>query len=550
MPHRRQAIIHNFNELFESGVEEAFQQSIFDFFPDIIFVYDVEQRNLRFINKKIATVLGFTDDDLSAWNYDLMKFVYEEDVDMVSMELEKYASLEGEATHSFQCRFNRKQGGWLTAKVTGRVIKRNVMGSPSSLLFVAQDISSYVKAAAELSAINAQIREKEELMNDYKEQIDVKEEFLECGSWKIILADKIMTWSDGMYLLFGYNLESDKQSIVVNEALYHSHMLAADFDKAVQFQSQVTSIKNKYADEYEITTRSGEKKRIETFARIVRGSDGMPERMLGTSHNITQIRTFIEEREKNISKLKDSVSNLEEFTQIASHDIQEPLRRIATFSENMKAKFAADLNGEAMSYLDRIMKTSRNAHLLIDGLMDFLQLDHKHQHFVTTDMNTLLAEVKDELELRLDEAQATLVIETLPKLDVIPQQIKQLLTNLISNALKFRKPDHPLIVNFDAALLTQADKENHRLSSRMEYYEIKVRDNGVGFDASVAEKMFQMFQRFHNKSSYPGAGIGLAICRKITDKHRGVITAHSVVGNGATFSVVLPVRQLKENDTR
>jgi PAS domain S-box-containing protein len=550
MPHRRQAIIHNFNELFESGVEEAFQQSIFDFFPDIIFVYDVEQRNLRFINKKIATVLGFTDDDLSAWNYDLMKFVYEEDVDMVSMELEKYASLEGEATHSFQCRFNRKQGGWLTAKVTGRVIKRNVMGSPSSLLFVAQDISSYVKAAAELSAINAQIREKEELMNDYKEQIDVKEEFLECGSWKIILADKIMTWSDGMYLLFGYNLESDKQSIVVNEALYHSHMLAADFDKAVQFQSQVTSIKNKYADEYEITTRSGEKKRIETFARIVRGSDGMPERMLGTSHNITQIRTFIEEREKNISKLKDSVSNLEEFTQIASHDIQEPLRRIATFSENMKAKFAADLNGEAMSYLDRIMKTSRNAHLLIDGLMDFLQLDHKHQHFVTTDMNTLLAEVKDELELRLDEAQATLVIETLPKLDVIPQQIKQLLTNLISNALKFRKPDHPLIVNFDAALLTQADKENHRLSSRMEYYEIKVRDNGVGFDASVAEKMFQMFQRFHNKSSYPGAGIGLAICRKITDKHRGVITAHSVVGNGATFSVVLPVRQLKENDTQ
>jgi signal transduction histidine kinase len=388
------------------------------------------------------------------------------------------------------------------------------------------------------------------LINDYKEQVDVKEEFLECGSWKITFSDMVMTWSDGMYLLFGYNLQDDKQAIVVNEALYHSHMLAADFGKAVQFQSQLTSVENKYADEYEITTRSGEKKRIETFARIVRGSDGMPERMLGTSHNITQIRTFIEEREKNISKLKDSVSNLEEFTQIASHDIQEPLRRIATFSENMKAKFAADLNGEAMSYLDRIMKTSRNAHLLIDGLMDFLQLDHKHQHFVTTDMNTLLAEVKDELELRLDEAQATLVIETLPKLDVIPQQIKQLLTNLISNALKFRKPDHPLIVNFDAALLTQADKENHRLSSRMEYYEIKVRDNGVGFDASVAEKMFQMFQRFHNKSSYPGAGIGLAICRKITDKHRGVITAHSVVGNGATFSVVLPVRQLKENDTQ
>jgi PAS domain S-box-containing protein len=550
MSHPGGQIIHNFNELFESGVEEAFQQSIFDFFPDIICVYDTDQRKLRYVNKKISTVLGFTSDDLIEWNYDLLKIVYEEDVDLVLTELGRYAGLADEVTHSFQCRFNRKTEDWLTVKVTGKVIKRNAIGMPSSLLFVAQDISSYIKATQELSAINAQIREREELMSDYKEQIDVKEEFLECGSWKITFADKIMTWSDGMYLLFGYNLQNDRQAIVVNEALYHSHMLEADFSKAVQFRNQIKSVENKYADEYEITTRNGEKKRIETFARIIRGSDGMPERMLGTSHNITQIRNFDEEREKNISQLKDSVSNLEEFTQIASHDIQEPLRRIATFSENMKAKFAADLNGEAMGYLDRIMKTSKNAHLLIDGLMDFLQLDHKHQHFVTADMNTLLSEVKDELELRLEESQATIISETLPRLEVIPQQIKQLLVNLISNALKFRKPEIPLVVAFDARKLTQADIENRQLSLRFDYFEITVKDNGVGFKAGAAEKMFQMFQRFHNKSSYPGAGIGLAICKKIADKHRGLITARSVVGEGAAFSIVLPVKQMKDNDTR
>lgn len=543
-------IIHNFHELFESGVEEEFQQSIFDFFPDIIYVYDVEQRKLRYINKKIATVLGFTDDDLNAWNYDLMKFVHEEDVDMVSRELEKYLSLEGEVTHSYQCRFNRKEGGWLTAKVTGKVIKRNTMGSPTALLFVAQDISSYVTAAKELATINALIREKEELMSNYKEQVDVKEEFLECGSWKITFSDMVMTWSDGMYLLFGYDLQKDREDIVVNESLYHSHMMTKDFDKAIQFQDHVTDFESRYGGEYEITTRGGEKKLIETFARIVRGSDGRPERMLGTSHNITRIRTLEEEREKNISKLKDSVSNLEEFTQIASHDIQEPLRRIATFSERMKEKFAADLNGEAMGYLDRIMKTSRSAHLLIDGLMDFLQLDHKYQHFVTTDLNSLLIEVKDELELRLEETRATVISANLPRLEVIPQQIKQLVVNLISNALKFREPNRPLVVSFGARKLTSRDIETHQLSGRSDYYEITVSDNGVGFKAGSTEKMFQMFQRFHNKSTYAGAGIGLAICRKITDKHRGLITAQSVAGEGAVFSFVLPVKQLKDNEAR
>jgi PAS domain S-box-containing protein len=393
--------IHNFSEPFDSVVEKAFQQSIFDFFPDIVYVYDLEQRKLRYINKKISSVLGYTGDDLNEWNYDLMKLVYEEDADLVLKELEKYTGLEDEEVHSYQCRLNRKSGGWITVKVTGKVIKRESTGKPSSLLFIAQDISSLIMAA---------------------------------------------------------------------------------------------------------------------------------------------------EQQKVTIELKNSVSNLEEFAQIASHDIQEPLRRIATFSERMKAKFAADLNGEAMGYLDRIMRTSKNAHLLIDGLLDFLQLDHKHLHFVTTDMNTLLAEVKEDLELRVEESQATINAGTLPKLDVIPQQIKQLLVNLISNALKFRTPDRPLVISFDSRKLNSLDIQNYGLNLLSEYHEIKVEDNGVGFDAEVAEKMFHMFQRFHSKSIYPGAGIGLAICRKIADKHRGLIMARSAPGEGATFTLVLPVKQIKKNE--
>jgi len=356
-------MIHNFSELFGSGVEKVFQTTFFDFFPDIIYVYDLQEKKLRCINKRISGILGFT----------------------------------------YQCRFNRKSGGWSTVNVIGRVIKRDATGIPLSLLFIAQDISSQIIAAEELKAIN---------------------------------------------------------------------------------------------------------------------------------------------------DLKNSVSNLEEFTQIASHDIQEPLRRIATFSERMKAKFATDLNGEAMGYLDRIMKTSKNAHLLIDGLLDFLQLDHKQLHFVTTDLNALLIEVKDELELLIEESQATISSGNLPKLEIIPQQIKQLLVNLVSNALKFQKPGRPLAVFFDARKLSAADATSYQLDSLSDYYVISVKDNGVGFNTAISEKMFQMFQRFHNKSVYPGAGIGLAICRKITDKHRGLIMAHSVVGEGATFSIILPVKQMKSYEAR
>jgi PAS domain S-box-containing protein len=392
-------MIHNFSELFGSGVEEVFQKNFFDIFPDIIYVYDLHEKKLKCINKRVSSVLGFTLDDLNKWDYDLMELIHEDDVEIVRSDLEKYTDAEDDGIHSYQCRFNRKPKGWLTVNITGKVIKRNSSGRPSSVLFIAQGLTNQPSTSEELKAI---------------------------------------------------------------------------------------------------------------------------------------------------SELKNSVSNLEEFTQIASHDIQEPLRRIATFSERMKEKFAADLNGEAMGYLDRIMKTSKNAHLLIDGLLDFLQLDHKYLHFITTDLNSILAEVKDELELRIEESQAIVSSGNLPRLEVIPQQIKQLLVNLISNALKFKSPDRSLVISFDSRKLVSSEIEKYSLNPLSEYYQITVKDNGVGFNEATADKMFQMFQRFHNKATYAGAGIGLAICRKIADKHLGRIMANSVLGEGATFSLVLPIRQLKQ----
>ncbi len=542
--------IHNFNELFESGVAEALHQSIFDFFPGIIYVYDAENKKLSYVNKKISEVLGYSSDDLSGWNHDLNKLIFKDDLEAVQKELEKYDGLKNDESHSYDCRLNRKAGDWVHFQITGKIIRRGENGKPSSLLFVAKDISSQLKSDEELKTISTAIKEKEELLADYKEQIDLKEELLECGSWEISFPEKTIFWSDGMYRLFGYDPVLDKGKIVVNEELYSNHMTDVIFKKANQFRDNVMKNESQYTREYEIRTKGGEERMIETSAKLFRDSKGEVIRVLGTTRNITQLRKSEKELEHNIRKLKSSLTDLEDFAHVASHDIQEPLRKITSFSERMKAKFADDLNDEAKNYLDRILNTSKNAHLLIDGLMSFLQLDNHHQLFKKTDLNVLLEEVKGELELKMEETEATIIAGKLPVLEVIPLQVRQLMVNLMLNAFKFRKKETLLVIEIAGKKLTPPEVKRHELESEGDFYEITIKDNGVGFLEAGTEKMFQMFQRFHNKSDYPGAGIGLAICKKIVDKHNGLILAHSVPEQGATFSIILPAKQIKSNESR
>ncbi len=537
----------DFIESLDSAVEEAVQKGLFDFFPGIVYVYDAGEKKIRYVNKKISHVLGYSSDDLKDWNHDLTKLIFQEDIESVQKELEKYNDLKDEESHSYNCRLNRKLGDWMHFQVTGKVIRRDDLGKPASVLFIAQDISDHIKATEELKSINSLIKEKEELMEDYKEQVDVKEEFLECGSWKLILSDKSISWSDGMYRLFGYDPAKDRDALVVNEEFYLRHMTEDAFGKALRFLESTTKIDNRHDHEYEIITKGGEKRSIESFGKIIRDVNGNAVSIRGTAHNITHSKNFEFELEQNITKLKHSVVDLEEFTYMASHDIQEPLRKIATFSERMKTKFAHDLNDEAKNYLDRILTTSKSAHLLIDGLMSFLQLDHQHQLFKKIDLNILMEQVKVELELQMEECEATMIVNKLPILEIIPSQIRQLLVNLTINAFKFRKRDTLLVIEIESRKLTTSEIEKSHLNAGTDFYEITVKDNGIGFIEAATGKMFQMFQRFHNKSDYPGAGIGLAICKKIIDKHNGLISASSVPGEGATFSIILPAKQNGEN---
>ena len=347
-----------------------------------------------------------------------------------------------------------------------------------------------------------------------------------------------------MYRLFGYDPHRDRDSLVLNKELYQRHMSPHDIDENGKIIQEIVDTDKSHLWEYEIKTTSGEGKKLETFAKATRSKDGKPLQVIGTTRDVTKLRNYERELERRINELKRSNKDLEDFAYVASHDIQEPLRKIISFSERLKIKYVSALDDEAQRYLERIMAATKSARQLIDGLMDFSRLTREEQSFEKADMNTLFQEVKTELELKIEDTETTVIAKNLPVLEVVSVQIKQLLSNLLLNSIKFRKQDTAPVIHLNSKKLQKADVVKFRLDPAITYYEITIEDNGIGFEEEYSERIFQMFQRLHGKSEYPGAGIGLALCKKIVENHHGIIFAKSQLDRGTIFSIILPEKQL------
>jgi light-regulated signal transduction histidine kinase (bacteriophytochrome) len=242
--------------------------------------------------------------------------------------------------------------------------------------------------------------------------------------------------------------------------------------------------------------------------------------------------------------LDRSNKDLEQFAYIASHDLQEPLRKISTFGQRMHSKFSNQLGDEGNAYLLRMLAATENMSLLIDNLLELSLLSRKIQPYKQCDLNVILKEVQTELELVIEETNTTIALQNLPVLEAIPSQMSQLFNNLISNAIKFRKPGVYPLIKIAGKKLSAAEKHDYLLSLNHEFYQITVEDNGIGFEEEYATRIFLIFQRLHGRAEYGGSGIGLAICKKIIDNHHGQIHAESVPGEGAVFTILLPEKNI------
>ncbi len=242
-----------------------------------------------------------------------------------------------------------------------------------------------------------------------------------------------------------------------------------------------------------------------------------------------RVRERTIEIERANLELERSNRELQDFAFVASHDLQEPLRKIQAFGDRLRMKYAEQL-GDGADYLSRMQSAAGRMHALINDLLTFSRVTSKAQPFVPVNLATVATEVVSDLEARIDQTGGRVEVGDLPEIEADPTQMRQLFQNLLGNALKFHRPDAAPVVKVHGA-------------TRDGTFTLEISDNGIGFEEKYLDRIFTPFQRLHSRQEYEGTGMGLAVCRKIVERHGGTITARSAPDAGTTFRVELPVEQ-------
>ena len=247
-----------------------------------------------------------------------------------------------------------------------------------------------------------------------------------------------------------------------------------------------------------------------------------------------------EEKEKRAAELSIANKELLAFTYISSHDLQEPLRKIQTFVTIILENEDKNLSDNGKYSFQRMQLAAKRMQQLIDDLLAFSRINTTDHKFEKTELNIIIEEVKTELKDTIQEKNAIVEATELCSANIITFQFRQLMYNLISNALKFSNPDIPSHITIKSRIVKGIDLNIEKLSSEKKYCHITVKDNGIGFEPHFSERIFEVFQKLHSKDLYGGTGIGLAIVKKIVENHNGIIIATSELNKGAQFDIYIP----------
>ncbi|RIV27022.1 PAS domain S-box protein [Fibrisoma montanum] len=383
-----------------------------------------------------------------------------------------------------------------------------------------------------------------------QERLRLAIESTDLGTWDFYPHTGELIWSERCKELFGLPPDA-----YVDYAVFLQGIHPDDRDKTDAVVQSVLQPGNEgfYDIEYRtVGLTDGKLRWLRAIGQAYFGDDGTASRFIGAVLDITQSKLANELLEQRVAdqthqlqvanaELKRSNSSLQSFAYIASHDLQEPLRKIQSFGDMLKSQYADQLN-DGVVYLERMQSAAGRMSALIRDLLTLSRISVRQDDTTPVSLNEVVGAVLSDLDLAIQESKATVTVSPLPTLEGDRSQLGQLFQNLLSNALKFHRPGESPAIHISARQIRDADLPSSVQPTRPSstYYRIDVADNGIGFDAKYIDRIFEVFQRLHTRNQYEGTGIGLAICEKVVANHGGAITAASEPNQGATFSVYLP----------
>jgi PAS domain S-box-containing protein len=409
-------------------------------------------------------------------------------------------------------------------------------GKIYGILNMAVDVSDIVKAKIAL--------------HESEERWRTALQSAELGTWDYYPNEKRFICSERTKKLFGIP-END-------EGKFETMLLAIDQrDRELVAQEIRKSLRVEGGAYYSIEYRTmidGKTGWHRTAGQAFYKDNGDAYRLTGTVLDITERKKIEEALEERVEarttelilanrELERSNRELEQYAYVASHDLQEPLRKILVYSDLLKRNVPpSSTNNEER--LDKIITSAKRMSHLIQDLLDFSKVVKTEHVFTSIDLNEVLRNVLDDFELVIAESNAELTVDDLPAIEASFQEMSQLFHNLVSNAIKFRKQDHKPIIHVGVKKLSIKQVQSFKdLNHALTYYDIFVKDNGIGFDEKYSTQIFEIFKRLNTRSKFSGTGIGLAVCRKIAGTYQGLIYSTSVEGEGSVFHVLLPSKQ-------
>ncbi|HEX8334061.1 MAG TPA: PAS domain S-box protein [Segetibacter sp.] len=506
----------NKQKLLES--EERYKD-LFDNASDLIHIVSPEGK-ITYVNNAWLNTLKYSKEDLKEMN--IYSLVVEDKRDSFRQYRESLLGGNADSEGITTC-FITKDGneimveGYLTCKFQD--------GKPLYTRGILRDITKKIEDEKKMRFYNEQLLEREENLT----------RLIENAPDAIIVIDEqniIQLWNPKAEIIFGWKAEevinSDLTQTIIPEEYRDAHNHGMRRFKA----TGVSQVINKTI---EITAINKQNKTFYISLTISLSRQAGKRVFISFLRDITLQKQNEFELDNKRKQLEKSNEELEQYAWLASHDLKEPLRKIMTFSDILLTRYAADLPEVVQKHLRKINESTQRMDSLIEAIMVYSNVTNNENLFVETDLSLVIKEVLADLEIAIKKKNATIKVSALPTVEAIKIQMRQLLQNLISNAIKYSKPETPPVIDISSEV-----QEGNCI--------ITIKDNGIGFHNQYAEKIFQVFQRLSTGERYEGTGIGLALCKKIAETHSGTIHAESEEGQGAVFTISIPVKHVAKQN--